>query len=107
MKNETDVIIAWCACPDQFSARAIANLLVEEQLAACVQILPGVESVYRWRGQVESTAETMLQIKTRADKFPQVEHAISRAHPYDVPELIASPITHGTAGYLDWVVQNT
>lgn len=107
VKSEADVIVAWCSCPDEFSAQAIAHLLVEEQLAACVQILPAVSSVYRWRGQVETVTETVIQIKTQARKFAQVEHAISRAHPYDVPELVAVPVTQGSAAYLKWVVQST
>lgn len=92
-----------CTCPDQASARQIAAQLVDEGLAACVNILPGVESVYRWQGQRESAQEHLLLIKTKDNIYPQLEQAIVRQHPYELPEVIAVPIGNGLAGYLKWI----
>ena len=90
-------------CPDEAVANAIALALVEEKLAACVNILPRVQSVYRWQGAVESASEVPLLIKTAADRYPALEATIRARHPYDTPEIIALPISHGLPAYLSWV----
>lgn len=90
-------------CPDEAVANAIALALVEEKLAACVNILPRVQSVYHWQGAVESASEVPLLIKTAADRYPALEAAIRARHPYDTPEIIALPISHGLPAYLSWV----
>ena len=94
-------------CPDEESANAIALALVEERLAACVNILPRVQSVYRWQGAVESAVEVPLLIKTTAAAYPALEAAIRERHPYEVPEIIALPISAGLPAYLNWVAEET
>ncbi len=84
-------------------ARKLADLLVARQLAACVQIHGPIRSVYRWQGAVEAEEEWLLTAKTRQDRYPALESALQEAHPYDVPEIIATPIVAGSAAYLRWV----
>jgi len=92
---------------DVDSARRIARELVERQLAACVNMLPGVQSVYRWQGVVEEESEITLLIKTTAARYAELEAAIRALHPYQLPEVIAVPIANGLPAYLDWVRQET
>lgn len=93
--------------PDAATAKALARLLTERRLAACVTILPGVQSVYRWQGAVEEATEVTLSIKTMGSRYPELEAAIRTAHPYDVPEIIALPITRGDVAYLRWIEDET
>jgi periplasmic divalent cation tolerance protein len=88
---------------DQQHAEAIAQTLVERRLAACVQVLGPTKSYYRWQGQVEISHEWLCIIKTEAEKFAAVENAIRELHTYQVPEVIAMPITHGSGDYLSWL----
>jgi len=81
----------------------LALAFVEERLAACVNRIAGVQSVYRWQGKVEQSAEELLVIKTRADLFPALEKRVRELHSYAVPEVIALPIVNGSAGYLRWL----
>lgn len=90
-------------CPDQATAERLAGALVERGLAACVNIVPGVQSVYRWQGQVEKAGELLLLIKTRADAFDAVRDCIIELHPYELPEVIAVTIDHGLKAYLQWI----
>ena len=94
-------------CHDEESANAIALALVEARLAACVNILPRVQSVYRWQGAVESATEIPLFIKSTAANYPALEATIRNRHPYQVPEIIALPVTHGLSAYLDWIASET
>ena len=94
-------------CPDEEVANAIALALVEEKLAACVNILPRVQSVYRWQGAVESASEIPLLIKTTANCYTALESRIGELHPYDLPEIIAVPITRGLPAYLNWLAGET
>jgi periplasmic divalent cation tolerance protein len=94
-------------CPDEESANAIALAVVEARLAACVNILPRIQSVYRWQGAVESATEIPLFIKATAANYPALEKAIHERHPYDLPEIIALPITQGLPAYLNWVAEET
>jgi periplasmic divalent cation tolerance protein len=94
-------------CPDEEVANAIALALVEEELAACVNILPRVQSIYRWQGAVESASEIPLLIKSTAANYPALEKRITELHPYDLPEIIALPITHGLPAYLNWLATET
>jgi periplasmic divalent cation tolerance protein len=87
-------------------AERIARALVERGLAACVNVVPGVVSVYRWKGQVEREGELLLVIKTRAERFEALREALVAMHPYEVPELIALPIENGHAPYLAWLDEN-
>jgi periplasmic divalent cation tolerance protein len=101
------VYIVYCTCPNMETAQTLAQTLVAEDLAACVNILPGVTSVYRWEGQVETDAERLLIIKTTASCSATLTARIEQLHPYDVPEVIAHPITAGHEHYLNWVRQCT
>ena len=93
--------------PDVESARKLAKMLVEKGLAACVNIMSPVQSIYRWKGVVEEAAEVPLFLKTTQDRYAEVEKTIREHHPYEVPEIIALPIVTGLAAYLDWVKEET
>lgn len=92
-----------CACPDEETAINIAENIVAQKLAACVNVLPGVYSVYHWQDNVESAKENMIMIKTTADKYASLEKVISSLHPYEVPEIIAININSGLPEYLKWI----
>lgn len=94
-------------CPDEESANAIALAVVEQKLAACVNILPRVQSVYRWQGAVEAASEIPLLIKSTAERYPALEAAIRERHPYETPEIIAVPISAGLPAYLNWLAAET
>lgn len=93
--------------PDVASAEKLAHALIESRAAACVNVLAACRSIYRWEGAVETAAEIPLLIKTTRAAYPQVEEIVRVQHPYDVPELIAIPITHGLPAYLDWLSKET
>lgn len=97
------VLLCYCSCPDAGSAQAIAEALVGECLAACVNRLPGICSTYRWQGAVTSDSETLLLIKTTASRFEALKARLLQLHPYELPELIAIPVERGHTAYLDWV----
>ena len=84
-------------------ALSIARALVDEGLAACVNVVPGVTSVYRWKGAVDRASEVLLLIKTRSERFEAVRQALVALHPYELPEIIALPIEAGHAPYLAWL----
>lgn len=87
-------------------AERIARALVERGLAACVNVVPGLVSIYRWKGEVERAEERLLLIKTRAERFEAVREALVALHPYDVPEALALPVADGHRPYLDWLDEN-
>lgn len=93
--------------PDQASAQAMAQSLVADRLAACVNILAPCRSVYRWQGRIEDAPEIPLLIKTTAARYAALEAAIRAGHPYELPEIIAVPIAHGLPEYLNWVASET
>lgn len=93
--------------PDQASAQAMAESLVADRLAACVNILAPCRSVYRWQGRVEDAPEIPLLIKTTAARYAALEAAIRAGHPYELPEIIAVPIARGLPEYLNWVASET
>jgi len=84
-------------------AQAIANALIERRLAGCVQIIGPITSTYRWEGKIETAEEWLCVIKSRADLYEALEEAIRDVHPYDVPEILAVPVTAGSKDYLDWL----
>jgi periplasmic divalent cation tolerance protein len=93
--------------PDRTAAEMLANALIEARLAACVNILPPCRSIYRWQGAVEAADEVPLLIKTSEARYAALETAIRALHPYELPELIAVPISHGLPAYLAWVAAET
>ena len=99
----TNVLVVLCTCPDQDSALRIAEALVERRLAACVNLLPGMTSVYRWQGAVERASEVQLLAKTTRARLAGIEAAVRELHPYELPELLAVEAAAGLAPYLDWV----
>jgi periplasmic divalent cation tolerance protein len=98
-----ETLVVLCACPDEETARRIAEALVTEHLAACVNRMGGVRSTYRWQGRVEDEPEVLLLIKTVRHRFEALELRLKALHPYDLPEIIALPVTTGSAAYLNWV----
>ena len=102
-----EVLVCLCACPDPAMARGLGRALVEERLAACVQVLPGVESVYRWDGAVETATETLLILKTTRARHEALQARLVALHPYDVPELVTWPAVAGLPAYLHWVADST
>jgi len=93
-------------CPDKESATQVANALIHQQLAACVNIMPGLTSIYPWQGKIESGEEFLLIIKSTRAAYPQVEAVIRETHPYELPEVVAVPIVAGLQGYLSWIGEN-
>jgi periplasmic divalent cation tolerance protein len=103
----TDSIVILSTAPDADKAAEIAKALVEEHLVACVNIIPGLRSIYRWEGKIADEAEVLCIIKTARDRFDQVAARIKSLHPYSVPEVIALPIVKGFEPYLEWVRKST
>jgi periplasmic divalent cation tolerance protein len=99
----SDECLVLCSCPTIDSARELAGGLVEQRHAACVSILPGLTSVYAWKGQIESAEESLLLIKTCLANFSELERFIKQQHPYEVPEILAIPVQEGSADYLAWL----
>jgi periplasmic divalent cation tolerance protein len=102
----TDSIVILVTAGSEAEAETIAKALVEEQLAACVNILSPIRSIYRWQGKVTEEREWLLLIKTRVERFAAVEFRVKALHSYQVPEVIALPIVAGAEGYLRWLREN-
>jgi len=100
-------IVVLTNLPDRETAGRLARALVEGRLAACVNIGATVESIYHWQGQIETAAEIPVAVKTRSLLYSEVEAAIRRFHPYELPEIVAVPICHGSPAYLDWITAET
>jgi periplasmic divalent cation tolerance protein len=100
-------IVVLTNLPDRESAKALARALVERRLAACVNVGAAVESIYHWQGQIETEIEVPVAIKTRQVLYSKVEAAIREIHPYELPEVVAVPITNASAAYLDWIDTET
>ncbi len=96
-------LLTLCTCPDLETAKRLASAVVEERLAACVNLLGGLLSVYRWQGHIEQDTETLLLIKTRSGRFAELSQRLAALHPYEVPEIIALPITDGLPAYFEWI----
>lgn len=103
----TDKVVVLCNCGTAEEAERVARHLVEQRVAACVNIVPGVRSIYRWQGAVEDAAEWTLLIKTTGALVPAVEREVRALHSYEVPEVIAVPILAGFGPYLDWIESET
>jgi len=102
-----EVLLVLTNCPDGETADRIASALVENRLAACVNVLAEVESTYRWQGAVEQAVEVPLLIKCTRERYVALEEAIRQLHPYTVPEVIGVPVVAGLAQYLRWVAEET
>ena len=101
------LLLVFCTFPDVASARQIGTVLVETQLAACVNLVPAVESIYRWQGKVETAAETLAIFKTTTAAFPAFEQKLAELHPYEVPEIVALAHAQVSGPYREWVLGNT
>jgi periplasmic divalent cation tolerance protein len=99
----TQYQIILCTCPDQDTAEKLARMLVSDRLAACVNILPGLSSIYRWQGQIASAQEYLLLIKANTINYQAIETSIKIHHPYELPEIIAVPVENGLPEYLHWI----
>lgn len=104
---DSDTIMVLCTCPDLESADRISRHLVENRLAACVNISSPIRSVYRWQGEIETADEYMLFIKATTASYDELEHAILSIHPYELPAVVAVPIVKGLQNYLGWINQCT
>ena len=98
-----DAIVVLMTAANGEEAARLADLLIGAHLAACVQILPEIESVYRWQGKIERQAETLLLAKTTRSRFEELERQVRALHSYETPEIVALPIVAGSAPYLEWL----
>ena len=99
----TDKRVVLTTCGSLEEARHIARAVIERRLAACVNIVPQVESIYRWKGEIETSNESLLMIKTTAGVFEKLRAALKELHSYEVPECIELTVTDGSESYLDWI----
>jgi periplasmic divalent cation tolerance protein len=104
MSSKPQVVL--CTVPDAGTAETIAGTLVAESLAACVNIIPGITSIYRWKGVIENDRECLLLIKTAANLWPLIEQRIRSIHPYELPEIIAVSVETGQKDYIKWLTDN-
>ncbi len=107
MNLETDYRLVLSTCPDPETARTIGERLVADRLAACVSLIPGLTSIYRWEGEIQRDPEVLLLIKTTAARLDRLMETLRGLHPYRVPEIIALPIAAGLPDYLTWVTSCT
>jgi periplasmic divalent cation tolerance protein len=103
----TDALVVLVTAPTPERAAEIARALVEERLAACGNVVPGIRSIYRWEGEVHEDAEALLVLKTTRARFDALRDRVLALHPYEVPEVIALPVETGSAAYLAWLVGET
>ncbi len=103
----TDAIVVLVTAPDPDKAAAIARVLIDQRLAACGNVVPGVRSIYRWEGQIRDEKETLLMLKTTAAQFEALRESVLELHPYAVPEVIALRVEAGSAPYLAWIEAET
>lgn len=106
MPSPTEAVLVLTTLPAAHDAAALARTLVGERLAACVNVLPEMRSVYRWQGAVEAEAERQVLIKTSRQRTAALERRLRQLHPYDVPEFIVLEIADGSAAYLRWIADN-
>jgi len=99
----TDKIVVLTTCESEEQAQRLARHLIEQRLAACVNILPGARSIYRWKDKIEDATEFVLIIKSRREIFVKLREAIGRLHSYEIPEVIALPVVDGSEPYLNWL----
>src|SRR6187200_675692 len=97
------LLVVLCTFPDKDTALRIGHMLVEEGLAACVNVLPDVQSIYRWEVKVESAEEVLAIMKTTVDVYPRLESRLKELHPYEVPEIVGVPVERVEVAYAKWV----
>lgn len=103
----SDFLLILCTCPTSSAATAIATALLEERIAACVNQVPGIKSMYRWEGRVEHDDEVLLLIKATRSMFNEIEATIGKLHPHELPEIIGVPLAAGSEAYLNWIKSST
>ena len=105
--SASDIIVVYITAPNLEEAQSLAHALVQDKLAACVNIIPGIQSVYFWEDAVQTDNELLLICKSQADRFDALKTRVQSLHPYDVPEVISIPLQNGSEPYLNWVRENT
>ncbi len=103
MQNQEEYLLVQTICPDQALSIELARQIIEHKLAACVNVLPEVTSIYQWKGEVKQDSETLLLIKTTKSRYPALQKLITENHPYELPEVIAVPITEALPEFLSWI----
>src|SRR4051812_19568705 len=103
----TGVVILLCTCGSEEEAQRIGTALIEERLAACVNLLPSVFSIYRWEGVIEKASEVLLLVKSTEEHFDSLRDRITELHSYDTPEIISLPVSNGSEKYLEWIREET
>ena len=106
-REDDDAVLILCTAPNADDAASLGRQLVERRLAACVNVVDGLRSIYRWRGEVQDEPEALLIVKTRREVLTDLERWLREAHPYEVPEIVALPLVGGSAPYLQWVLEQT
>jgi periplasmic divalent cation tolerance protein len=106
-ENDPHGVVVLITAPDEEAAKRVAHGLVNDRLAACVNVIGGVRSIYRWENKVADDREQLLVVKTWSDRLEALKKKVLEGHPYDVPEIVALPIQDGHTAYLDWVMQET
>lgn len=101
----TDKLVVFVTVPNRETAVKIAETVVIEKLAACANIVPGIESIYEWKSRIEKSSELLMLFKTRVELYKHLEERILKLHPYEVPEIVAVPIGMGSLSYLQWIDQ--
>lgn len=104
---QDSTLIVYVTCPDRTTAKHIANELVAQRCAACVNIVPGLVSIYRWQGKIASDDELLLMIKTTGSAFERLQATVLALHPNELPEIVAVPVIQGLPAYVGWVNEET
>ncbi len=107
MKSAKLFAVVWVTTPDAGTARKLAKAALNARLAACVNIIPALESHYRWKGRIEKTRENLVQFKTRRSNLDALESLVHKLHPYETPEFLVLPALGGSKPYLDWLASNS
>jgi periplasmic divalent cation tolerance protein len=107
VNSDGNPVLVYTTCPSKEVAKHIAGELVRQQLAACANILPAMEAVFIWQGEVQSEAEVAMLLKTRRGRADRVVSEIERLHPYDTPAILVIPVEGGSQPFIDWIAENT
>ncbi len=105
--NKKQILVVLSTCPDTETAARIGRTLVEDSLAACVNVVPGIRSIYLWKGAIQDDAEVLMVLKTTAGRFSELKDRLVALHPYELPEVVALNAAAGHDGYFDWVTEVT